>query len=40
LAHKLAGVRFWDYSGDHAAELLSAVNRSLHRKAAEGKEEE
>lgn len=30
LDHKLAGVMFWDYSGDPAGVLLGAINRSLH----------
>ena len=31
LAHKLAGIMFWEYSNDPSGTLLRAVNDSLHR---------
>jgi chitinase len=37
IEHKLAGIMFWEYSGDPDGTLLKVVNQSLRSGAAEGK---
>ena len=38
LAHRLAGIMFWDYESDPSGQLLAAVNQALHRTPATRKE--